>query len=97
MPISHLLFFLGFPSLGVQLNLLGFLGFAEFLSSNKRKAPPSLLNLCLGVVGCNLEDIVDDLAEIALAFPADIKVQLLYNITGVFGFVIFGTVLSFDF
>lgn len=50
---------------------------SQFLSSNKRKAPPSLLSLCLGVVGCNLEDIVDDLAEIALAFPADIKMVLV--------------------
>ncbi|KAL2245305.1 UNVERIFIED_CONTAM: hypothetical protein Sindi_2798700 [Sesamum indicum] len=53
------------------------MGFAEFLSSNKGKKPPSLLSLCLGVVGSNLEDIIDDLAEIALAFPADVKLVLV--------------------
>lgn len=60
-------------------------GFAELFGSNRRKAPPSLLSLCLGVVGCNLEDIIDDLAEIALTFPADIKVQ-------VWNFSIYGNV-----
>ncbi|KAH6786386.1 RNI-like superfamily protein [Perilla frutescens var. hirtella] len=50
---------------------------SQLLSSKRRKAPPSLLSLCLGVVGCNLEDIIDDLAEIALAFPADIKMALV--------------------
>ncbi|KAK6149286.1 hypothetical protein DH2020_016811 [Rehmannia glutinosa] len=49
----------------------------QFLTSNKGKAPPSLLSLCLGVVGSNLEDIIDDLAEIALSFPTDIKMVLL--------------------
>ncbi|KAL0443369.1 UNVERIFIED_CONTAM: hypothetical protein Slati_2059600 [Sesamum latifolium] len=53
------------------------MGFAEFLSLNKGKKPPSLLSLCLGVVGSNLEDIIDDLAEIALAFPADVKLVLV--------------------
>ncbi|KAL0362832.1 UNVERIFIED_CONTAM: hypothetical protein Scaly_1238400 [Sesamum calycinum] len=50
---------------------------SQFLSSSKGKKPPSLLSLCLGVVGSNLEDIIDDLAEIALAFPADVKLVLV--------------------
>ncbi|PIN08670.1 hypothetical protein CDL12_18756 [Handroanthus impetiginosus] len=50
---------------------------SQFLNSNKRKVPPSLLSLCLGVVGGNLEDIIDDLAEISLTFPSDIKLVLL--------------------
>ncbi|KAG6392030.1 hypothetical protein SASPL_146233 [Salvia splendens] len=45
---------------------------SQSLSSNRRKAP-ALLSLCLGVVGCNLEDIIDDFTEIAIAFPSDIK------------------------
>ncbi|XP_047961149.1 uncharacterized protein LOC125205954 isoform X2 [Salvia hispanica] len=49
---------------------------SQSLSSNRRKAP-ALLSLCLGVVGCNLEDIIDDLAEIAVAFPSDIKMVLV--------------------
>lgn len=62
--------------LGYKFNLLELLGFAEFLTSNKGKEPPSLLSLCLGVVGSNLEDIIDDLAEIAPTFPSDIKVEV---------------------
>ncbi|KAK4439791.1 hypothetical protein Salat_0314000 [Sesamum alatum] len=50
---------------------------SQFLTLNKGKKPPSLLSLCLGVVGTNLEDIIDDLAEIALAFPADVKLVLV--------------------
>ncbi|XP_042026797.1 uncharacterized protein LOC121773952 [Salvia splendens] len=49
---------------------------SQSLSSNRRKAP-ALLSLCLGVVGCNLEDIIDDFAEIAVAFPSDIKMVLV--------------------
>ncbi|KAK4398530.1 hypothetical protein Sango_1328500 [Sesamum angolense] len=50
---------------------------SQFLSSSKGKKPPSLLSLCLGVVGSNIEDIIDDLAEIALAFPPDVKLVLV--------------------
>lgn len=46
------------------------------VSREKNKAP-SLLSLCLGVVGKHLEDIVADLAEISVTFPSDIKV--LFN------------------
>ncbi|XP_057809805.1 uncharacterized protein LOC131024315 isoform X1 [Salvia miltiorrhiza] len=49
---------------------------SQSFSTNKRKAP-TLLSLCLGVVGCNLEDIIDDFAEIAIAFPSDIKMVLV--------------------
>ncbi|KAK0599879.1 hypothetical protein LWI29_009393 [Acer saccharum] len=38
--------------------------------------PPSLLALCLGVVGKHLEDIIVDLGEIAVNFPADIKIAI---------------------
>ncbi|KAK3199692.1 hypothetical protein Dsin_023107 [Dipteronia sinensis] len=38
--------------------------------------PPSLLALCLGVVGKHLEDIIVDLGEIAVNFPADIKMAI---------------------
>lgn len=50
---------------------------SQFLSSIRGKTPPSLLSLCLGVVGANLEDIIDDLDEIALAFPSHIKLVLV--------------------
>ncbi|KAL3851207.1 hypothetical protein ACJIZ3_013089 [Penstemon smallii] len=49
----------------------------HFFTKNKLKAAPSLLSLCLGVVGTNLEDIIDDLTEIALTFPSDIKMVLV--------------------
>lgn len=44
------------------------------LERRTTKSPPSLLNLCLGVVGSHLEDIIPDLADIALDFPPEIKV-----------------------
>ncbi|CAI9784201.1 unnamed protein product [Fraxinus pennsylvanica] len=43
----------------------------------KRECPPSLVSLCIGVVGRHLEDIIDDLAEIASTFPSDIKMALV--------------------
>lgn len=43
----------------------------------EKNKPPSLVSLCLGVVGRHLEDIVEDLSEIAVSFPADIKVKNL--------------------
>lgn len=42
----------------------------------KKKKPPSLVSLCIGVIGRHLEDIVADLGEIAVNLPADIKVAL---------------------
>ncbi|KAK6229723.1 hypothetical protein QQP08_022234 [Theobroma cacao] len=42
----------------------------------EKNKPPSLVSLCLGVVGRHLEDIVEDLSEIAVSFPADIKITL---------------------
>ncbi|XP_073159084.1 uncharacterized protein [Henckelia pumila] len=50
---------------------------SQCLTSNERSSPPSLLSLCLGVVGSNLEDIIDDLAEVASTFPLDIKMALV--------------------
>ncbi|GMJ05102.1 hypothetical protein like AT4G26980 [Hibiscus trionum] len=51
-----------------------------YLHSSKlrfeKKKPPSLVSLCLGVVGRHLEDIIEDLSEIAVNFPADIKIAL---------------------
>ncbi|XVE50651.1 hypothetical protein DITRI_Ditri01bG0180600 [Diplodiscus trichospermus] len=42
----------------------------------ERTKPPSLVSLCLGVVGRHLDDITEDLSEIAVNFPADIKISL---------------------
>ncbi|KAH7511691.1 hypothetical protein JRO89_XSUnG0176900 [Xanthoceras sorbifolium] len=42
----------------------------------EKAKPPSLLALCLGVVGKHLEDIIVDLGEIAVNFPADIKIAI---------------------
>ncbi|EPS60812.1 hypothetical protein M569_13989, partial [Genlisea aurea] len=39
--------------------------------------PRSLLNLCLGVVGSNLEEIIDCLSDLAVALPPDVKLVLL--------------------
>ncbi|KAK9938535.1 hypothetical protein M0R45_015265 [Rubus argutus] len=47
------------------------------LERRTTKSPPSLLNLCLGVVGSHLEDIIPDLADIALDFPPEIKMVLV--------------------
>lgn len=45
------------------------------LSFEKPK-PPTLVSLCLGVVGKHFEDIIEDLAEISSNFPPDIKVNI---------------------
>ncbi|CAM8949693.1 unnamed protein product [Rhodiola kirilowii] len=45
------------------------------LPFSKRKAP-ALLSLCLGVVGKHFEDIMLDLGEIAVNFPADVKLAM---------------------
>ncbi|GAB2277792.1 hypothetical protein Dimus_012496 [Dionaea muscipula] len=42
----------------------------------KRTKPPSLISLCLTVVGKHLEDVIPDLGEIAISFPADIKMAI---------------------
>nr|GMD57998.1 protein AMN1 homolog [Ipomoea batatas] len=42
----------------------------------KRKQLPSLVSLCLGVIGRHFEDIIEDLAEIASNFPPNIKMAL---------------------
>ncbi|XP_065862390.1 uncharacterized protein [Euphorbia lathyris] len=41
-----------------------------------KNQPPSLVSLCLGVVGQNLEDIIADLGEIASGFPPHIKMAI---------------------
>ncbi|CAM8952957.1 unnamed protein product [Rhodiola kirilowii] len=46
------------------------------LPFSKRKAP-ALLSLCLGVVGKHFEDIMLDLGEIAVNFPADVKMAMV--------------------
>ncbi|OMO83485.1 Leucine-rich repeat, cysteine-containing subtype [Corchorus capsularis] len=43
----------------------------------EKKKPPSLVSLCLGVIGRHLEDIIEELNEIAVSFPADIKIALV--------------------
>lgn len=38
------------------------------------KRPPKLVSLCVAVIGKHLEDIVEDLGDIAINFPPDVKV-----------------------
>ncbi|MBA0705614.1 hypothetical protein Golax_017797 [Gossypium laxum] len=42
----------------------------------EKTKPPSLVSLCLGVIGRHLEEIIEDLSEIAVNFPADVKIPL---------------------
>ncbi|KAK2431680.1 hypothetical protein P8452_44810 [Trifolium repens] len=42
----------------------------------KKTKPRSLVNLCIGLIGRHLEDIVEDLDEIAICLPAEIKLAL---------------------
>ncbi|KAF7141554.1 hypothetical protein RHSIM_Rhsim06G0217400 [Rhododendron simsii] len=42
----------------------------------EKPKPPSLVSLCLGVVGKHFEDIIEDLEDIAVNFPADIKMAM---------------------
>ncbi|CAH2077826.1 unnamed protein product, partial [Thlaspi arvense] len=41
-----------------------------------KSGPPSLVSLCLGVVGRHLEEIIPCLADISVIFPADIKLSI---------------------
>lgn len=51
---------------------------ASFSNSNATKHRcRSLVSLCLGVLGRHLEDVIEDLSEIAVLFPPDIKMTLL--------------------
>nr|XP_009402579.1 PREDICTED: uncharacterized protein LOC103986326 isoform X2 [Musa acuminata subsp. malaccensis] len=51
--------------------------FDSFAFSLKKTKPPSLVNLCLGILGRYLEDIIADISEIAAGFPPDIKLVLV--------------------
>lgn len=42
----------------------------------EKKKLPTLVSLCIGIIGKHLEDIVPDLGEIAAGFPADIKMTM---------------------
>ncbi|KAL3503514.1 hypothetical protein ACH5RR_037963 [Cinchona calisaya] len=42
----------------------------------KKPKPPSLVSLCIGVVGRHFEDIIEDLPNIAPTFPSNIKMVL---------------------
>ncbi|MCH86187.1 RNI-like superfamily protein isoform 2 [Trifolium medium] len=42
----------------------------------KKTKPRSLVNLCIGLIGRHLEDIVEDLDEIAIGLPAEIKLAV---------------------
>lgn len=42
-----------------------------------KSKPPSLVSLCLGVIGKHLEEMIPCLADISVIFPADIKVNLV--------------------
>ncbi|CAN4104017.1 unnamed protein product [Withania somnifera] len=50
--------------------------FVTVLAIKKRK-PPSLVSLCLGVIGRHFEDIIEDLNEIATNFPSTMKMTLV--------------------
>ncbi|XP_023525892.1 uncharacterized protein LOC111789373 [Cucurbita pepo subsp. pepo] len=39
----------------------------------ERKKTPSLVSLCVGLIGKHLEDIISDLDEISASFPSDVK------------------------
>ncbi|XP_057441164.1 uncharacterized protein LOC130733106 [Lotus japonicus] len=41
-----------------------------------KSKPPSLVSLCIGFIGRHLEDIIADLAEIAVNLPPDIKMAV---------------------
>ncbi|XP_060189053.1 uncharacterized protein LOC132618003 isoform X2 [Lycium barbarum] len=43
----------------------------------KKRKPPSLVSLCLGVIGRHFEDIIEDLTEIAANFPSTMKMALV--------------------
>lgn len=42
--------------------------------SRVKEKAPSLLGLCLSILGKHLEDIIDELCELASLFPTNIKV-----------------------
>ncbi|KAK9673888.1 hypothetical protein RND81_12G196400 [Saponaria officinalis] len=42
----------------------------------KKTKVPSLVSLCIGVIGKNLEDLIPDLGEIAMCFPANVKMAI---------------------
>ncbi|KAL2944618.1 Protein AMN1-like protein [Bienertia sinuspersici] len=42
----------------------------------KRTKPPSLVSLCITVIGKHLEDLIPELGEIAISFPAHIKMAI---------------------
>ncbi|XP_021755749.1 uncharacterized protein LOC110720953 isoform X2 [Chenopodium quinoa] len=42
----------------------------------KRTKPPSLVSLCIAVIGKHLEDLIPELGEIAIGFPAHIKLSI---------------------
>ncbi|KAI4320785.1 hypothetical protein MLD38_034230 [Melastoma candidum] len=44
---------------------------------SKRLKPPRLVSLCVAVIGKHLEDIADDLGDIAINFPPDVKLTLV--------------------
>lgn len=61
----------------------------------KKTKPPTLFSLCLGVVGKHLEDIIEDLGEIAINFPADTKVapRTTLNLYFLLGFSLYFALL----
>lgn len=45
-----------------------------FTGSHAKEKAPSLLGLCLSILGKHLEDIIDDICELASLFPTNIRV-----------------------
>lgn len=52
--------------------MIGLLSCRRRLGKSK---PPSLVSLCLGVIGKNLQEIIAHLSDISIAFPPHIRVS----------------------
>ncbi|KAL8151577.1 hypothetical protein V2J09_021385 [Rumex salicifolius] len=52
------------------------LSFKGIVSPSRKTNPPSLVTMCLEVVGKHLEDIIPDLTDIASSFPSHIKMAI---------------------
>ena len=62
-----------------NVNVFVCLCFAEAMSgSHPQRVRRSLLNLCLGVLGLHLEDLLEDLESLALILPPPMKVSKIF-------------------
>ncbi|XP_017247802.1 uncharacterized protein LOC108219061 isoform X5 [Daucus carota subsp. sativus] len=49
---------------------------SPILTVEKRKPVPTLVTLCIQVIGSHLEDIIDDLPQIAFKLPSHVKITI---------------------